>query len=362
MIMLFAFIPSFVSAHEAYVVEHENFWQEFSKPFSVHAADALRDPHNLQITINITIGIIILLIANFLFRRTKIGRIIHQFPERYARFGPMFIRAAIAGALFFSATSSSFLGPELVLSEFSSPGFVRTALLLISVMIAVGFLTELAALIGIVLFGFAGKVFGPYILTYANYLGELIVLLLFGMRRWSIDARLLGKLSQLRLRFEKYESTIVRILYGFALIYAGITVKFLHPDLTLQVATDWNLAQFYWLFPSDPLLITLGAGLSEVAIGLFIIIGFEMRLTVLISLFYITLSLLFFRELVWPHYLLYGISLNLLVQPETFTLDHLFFAHHRKRFRWWLRPFLPHHSHGKSVGKKLRPGPASLDS
>jgi uncharacterized membrane protein YphA (DoxX/SURF4 family) len=352
-------VPAAALAHEAYVVEHDYFWQEFNQPYSIHAADALRNPHNLVIALAVTAGIIALLMANFLFRLTKPGRSFHAFFERFARFGPMFIRGAIAAALFFSATSHSFLGPELPLDQFGSPELIKWSLLLISLMLAIGLLTEVAAALGLALFIIAGRVFGAYVLTYANYLGELIALLLFGMRRWSIDAPLLGALGNLRTRYEKYESTIVRVFYGFALIYAGITVKFLHPELTAKVATDWNLAQFHWLFPSDPLLITLGAGLSEIAIGLFIIFGFEMRLTVLISLFYVTLSLFYFRELIWPHYLLYGISLNLLVQPETFTLDHLLFAHHRRRHRWWLRPLLPHHSRGKSAGVRLRPDTSS---
>ncbi len=191
-------------------------------------------------------------------------------------------------------------------------------------MILFGFMTELAAAIGIGIFISAFLVFGTYMFTYSNYLGEFIVLLLFGMRAFSIDTYLFGPLRRFH-NFEKYETLIIRIMYGFALIYAAIVVKLLHPDLTTSVVTTWNLTQFHWLFPSDPLLVAFGAGIVECVIGLFIIFGFEMRLTVLISLFYITLSLLYFREMVWPHILLYGISFNLLVQPETFTLDHLFF-------------------------------------
>lgn len=329
-------------AHEAYVIDRDYFWQELSKPFSTHAADALLNSHNVIITIYITFGVVLLLTANFFLRLTKFGQALHHFPERFARFGPMFVRAAIAIALFLSATSNSFLGPELSLTHFSAPDLVKWTLLVSSIALAIGFLTEIAAAACIILFTAAHAVFGLYILTYANYLGELLTLLFFGMRRWSVDSRLFGPLGRWRARFEKYESTLVRIFYGFALIYAGITVKFLHPELTVKVATDWNLMQFHWLFPSDPLLITFGAGLSEVAIGLFIILGFEMRLAVLISLFYITMSLLYFREMVWPHLMLYGISFNLLVQPETFTLDHLLFKRHRRYMRWWRRPLLPH--------------------
>ena len=341
-------IPTKTWAHEAYVLEKEAFWTELSKPWSAHALSALQNPHNLAITTYITIGVLTLLTCNFLFRRSKAGKAFHTWIESYSHIGPIFVRIAIASALFFSAISNSFLGPELSLNAFQFPTLVRLALGAISIMIIFGIFTEISALLGLAIYITAFKTFGAYVLTYTNYLGELLVLALFGMRQWSIDTLVLGKLKGIRKKYEKYETTIVRILYGFGLIYAGITVKFLHPDLTLKVATDWNLAQFPWLFPSDPLLTTFGAGLAETAIGLFIILGFELRLTVLISLFYITMSLFFFQELVWPHYLLYGISLSLLVQPETFTLDHLLFSKRNKKIKWWHRPFLAHHPHGKS--------------
>jgi uncharacterized membrane protein YphA (DoxX/SURF4 family) len=246
------------------------------------------------------------------------------------------VRITIALALFFSALSNSFLGPELHIGAFPYAYLVRALLFAISGMIAVGFMTELAAFAGVIIFLGSLFVYGPYVLTYLNYLGELIVLSLFGMRMFSIDGYLFGSLKRF-VSFERYGTLIVRVLYGLALVYAAITVKLLHPDLTVTVVNSWNLTKFHWLFPSDPLLVTLGAGIVETVIGLFIIFGFELRLTVLISLFYITLSLFYFRELVWTHLLLYGISFNLLLQPETFTLDHLFFEEHRLSLKWWKR-------------------------
>jgi hypothetical protein len=175
-------------------------------------------------------------------------------------------------------------------------------------------------------------------MTYLNYLGEIIVLLLFGLRVWSVDGVLFGPLKRFP-RLAPYETTIIRIFYGTALIWAAVTVKLIHPELTVTVVNNWNLTRFHWLFPSDPLLVTLGAGIVEAVIGIFIIFGFEMRMTILISLFYITLSLLYFRELVWPHILLYGISFNLLVEPESFTLDHLLFGDERAKSPIWKRIF-----------------------
>jgi uncharacterized membrane protein YphA (DoxX/SURF4 family) len=329
------------SAHEAYVLPYDTFWSGMRQTFSPHAFDALKNPHNLYLIAVIGGSVLILLTVNFFFRQSATGQKVSDFFEKYSYFGQHFVRITIAIALFYSALSYSFLGPELHETLFPFATVIRIMLFAISIMIAAGFLTELAAFAAIAIFLGSFYVFGPYIFTYLNYLGELIVLFLFGMRVFSVDKYLFGPLRRFHF-FEKYETVIVRIMYGLALIYAGITVKLLHPDLTVLVVNSWNLTQFHWLFPSDPLLVTLGAGIVESIIGLFIIFGFEMRLTVFISLFYITLSLLYFRELVWPHLLLYGISFNLILQPETFTIDHLLFKHHRKEKSWWKRPFSPH--------------------
>jgi len=345
-VFLFSVCTS-VSAHEAYVLPLDGFWTTMSGPFSNIAFDAFKNPNNVKITLMIVVSVVIALGLNFAFRLSPVGQKLDAFFERFSHLGPHFVRISISIALIFSALSSSFLGPELSINSFSNPIFVKGALLVSGVLIAFGFLTEIAALTAILLFIYSLFVFGSYVFTYLNYLGEFIVLLLFGMRVFSLDKYVFGPLKRLR-HFERYETVIVRVMYGLALAFAGITVKLLHPDLTIEVINTWHLTQFHWLFPSDPLLVTFGAGIVEMVIGLFIIFGFEMRLTVLVSLFYITLSLLYFRELVWPHLLLYGISLNLLVQPETLTLDHFFFTHHRRVKSWWKRIFAPHNTRGKS--------------
>lgn len=319
------FVPHAVSAHEAYVLPSDYFWSQLSGPDSFGALNALANPDNVRITFYVVAGTILVYLLNFLLRRTRFGYRLHKAPERLAFLGPIFVRATIAAAFFFSALSWSFLGPELSLLGMPLPWLMRGILFAASGMILLGLFTEAVAAVVLIVFTIGLWRYGLYLLTYLNYLGELIVLLLFGMRQWSFDRLMFGPLQRFP-KLREYETSIVRIFYGVALIYAAITVKFLHPAMTARVVTDWHLTQFHWLFPSDPLLVVLGAGLAEFAIGLFILLGFEMRLTVLVSLFYITLSLLYFRELVWPHLMLYGISLSLLVKPEAFTLDRVFFG------------------------------------
>ena len=331
-----------VQAHEAYVLPRSTFWGILNNPDPVNLfADVLKNPADLHVAFYVILGVAVLLLANFFFRRSKAGKKVSNEFEKFSSIGPLFIRAAVAVSLFLSATSMSFLGPELQLQNMPVAHILQIGLYAASIMIAFGIFTEVGAIISLVVFSAGAISYGLYMITYLNYFAEFVVLLLFGMRTFSVDKYIFGPARRFKF-FRKYETTIVRVGYGIALIFAAVTVKLLHPSLTLDVINDYNLTQFHWLFPSDPELIVLGAFLVETAMGFFIMIGFELRLTVLISLFYLTLSVIFFKEMVWPHLILYGISFNLLLQPEVFTLDHLLLKKHRRKKSWWKRPFSPH--------------------
>ncbi len=342
-------LPDTAYAHEAYVLEQEFFWDQIKGPVSMHALDALKNHHNLVISAYITAGIIGAMAANVLFHRSQLGRTFHHFFEKFVPLGWMLVRLALALSFFYAAASNNFLGPEIPLSVFADYALlVKWSMYAASLLILLGLLTEVAAVIGLVI-TFVGMLkIGPYALTYLHYLGALIVLLLFGTRSWSLDRVLFGQIKGWRERFIPYQATILRVFYGLSVLYAAITVKLLHPEITYKVATDWNLMQFHWLFPSDPLLIVLGACLTEIVIGIFIILAFELRLVVVISLFYMTLSFLFFREMLWPHLLMYAIFLNLLFQPEIFTLNDIIYRDRRRQLSWWKRPLQPHLPHKDS--------------
>ncbi len=346
-LLLFVFtFPHSAHAHEAYVLDHNYFWDHLRAPTSWQVWNALSNPHNLRIAITVAIGVLLALTLNYFFRKSRIGEKITLYTERFSTLGSLVLRSTIAIALFFSAYTWSFLGPELSLHTMPLAQLLRGALFVVSIFIGIGLFTELSALLSLIIFSIGFFTFGTYIFTYLNYVGELIALLLFGTRTWSLDSYIFGPLKRFQ-KWKNYEPSIIRIFYGLALVYAAITVKFLHPDLTEHVVTTWHLTNFHLLFPSDPLLVALGAGLAELAVGIFILIGFELHVTILVTLFYISLSLVYFRESVWPHLLLYGISLYLLTKPEIFTVDHILFPEKKgirkkKRLSLWKRPFLAH--------------------
>lgn len=318
------FTPLAASAHEAYVLSKPQFEAGLAAP-QVDLLHALTNPANLATFFAIAVAVTTVLIAYFFAQHSTLGRRIAAGFERFKKYGPVITRLTIVVALFLSSLDGAFLGPELPISQIPFAPLVKGAMLVASVSILFGVLTELAAAVAILAFLLAAATFGGYLATYANYLGEFLLLLLFGSRFLSVDGRLFGESKRLRW-LKKHETAILRVFYGFALSYAAVNIKILHSQLTLDVINGFHLTKFHLLFPSDPLLAALGAALAELLIGVCIMIGFETRLVILVSLFYITLSLLFFSEQVWPHILLYGISFNLLVCPQTLSLDGFFDA------------------------------------
>jgi len=231
---------------------------------------------------------------------------------RFSRVGLFVIRIALAAAFLYGASTNSIFGPELSLQNLPLSHVLPYIGYLIGGMLLVGLFTEVAAVLALILFAFAAYVNGFYLLTYLNYLAEIVVLILFGSRFLSLDLVIFGKLKRFS-KLSEYENTIIRVGYGAALLYAAIYIKIIHAEIPLEVVKQYHLNQFHWLFPHDPLLIVLGAAIVEIIIAIFIIVGFSTRFTNIILVFYLTLSILFFKETVWPHYMLYGISISLLI-------------------------------------------------
>lgn len=311
--------PAF--AHEAYVLTRSEF-QTGLTIFAQNPLAPLLDPRYIGMSIIITFCIVAAYALNFLWAATKQAATLDKFIKKAHVIGPLVIRLAISSSFFYAAYANAILGPELSLALIPGGQIIRFLLFVLSTMIFFGFFTELAAALGLLIFFYVTLTFQSYMITYANYFGELIVLLLFGSRFFSLDLLFFGKNAWFGF-FEKrrfLEIPIVRMLYGIALIYAGWTIKFIHQGLSVQVYNQYHLINFFHA-PAE--FIAAGAGLSEIAIGTFILFGFAQRLTTLISLFFITLSILYFREMLWPHLMLYGISFSIIINSaDRFTIDH----------------------------------------
>ncbi len=93
--------------------------------------------------------------------------------------------------------------------------------------------------------------------------------------------------------------------------------------LSLDVVNRYHLTHY---FPFDPLFVVLGAALIEVTVALLYMAGLLQRFTTVIFLVFMSLSLIFFKESVWPHYLLIALGIGIFLhQPDKWALDRYLF-------------------------------------
>lgn len=243
--------------------------------------------------------------------------------------GLLIIRATLGLALILSGLNNALFGPELTLPYVFGDTWapiIQWALIVAGICILTGFLNRSFALLTIGIYAFAIYTLQDYMLTYASYLGEMLVLLVLGEHVLSIDKHIINwhGASERVVRFiEKYAFLILRITFGISLIYASFYAKFLHSTLALETVVQYNLTAY---FPFDPQFIVLGAFIIEALLGLFFIVGFEVRFAALFLSFFLVLSLIYFKEAVWPHVILFGTALGLFIHGyDRYTVEGRFF-------------------------------------
>lgn len=293
------FVPALASAHEVYVLTPEEIRSGVSMPpFS-----------GLQIAFGNADQFILWTFIAFLVVSTVFFvSLWHWFERRtsplFAKirpYGPAIARITLSVSLLAAAYYGALFGPELPLTGVfgSWTVFVQLALVVIGLMLLFDFYTWVAAAGMLALFGIEALAYHAYMLTYMNYFGDAVALVLLS---WPLVSA----------RFKPYAMLVLRVCFGFALIFAAIYAKILHNNLALQVAElplaghPFSIAHYLGF---EPHFLVLGAGIIELVIGVFFIIGMEIRWTSLFMLFWLSLSLWYFGETVWPHLILIGIAL-----------------------------------------------------
>jgi uncharacterized membrane protein YphA (DoxX/SURF4 family) len=309
----FLFLLNFqqASAHENYVLTNQQINADLANN-NLNILDALKDSGNLKVSLTVGVASLIVIILYFLFYLSKAGEVFDFYLQKLEPVGHVILRLALAASLIASAHFNSFLGPEIPLTSLPFGLVLKPLLYILGVMLALGIWSEITGAISFILLILATFVYRNYMITYFNYFGEFFVLMFFGSRIFSLD-RIFHNIKEVAKKYHNLELAIIRITYGISVIYPAITYKLLHPAVIINIVNQYHLNQIHWLFPHDPLLISLGAGLTQIAVGIFIIFGFETRLSTLITFILMSMSVLFFKEAVWPHYILLALALYLII-------------------------------------------------
>ncbi|NCN52260.1 DoxX family membrane protein [Candidatus Parcubacteria bacterium] len=331
-----AFLPSsFASAHEVYVLPQDVIDTAIHTP-GMPLMQILLENLN-QFLLWGFMAILLVFIIFFTSISHTLEERLDPFLAKLPPFAPVISRITIGLAFLAAAYYGALFGPELPLgASFGAYTPIITALLIVlGLMIIVGFYTRVAAIIAGLIFLWQVSISGEYMFTYANYAGELILLIILGAHKFAYhhkghDVRRAPRaLLRLKEILTPYTFLILRVAFGASLLYASIYAKIIHNELALAVAATplaGHATSLASVFGFSPEFLVLGAAIVEIVIGTFFILGIEIRFTSLFLLFWLSLSLWYFGEVVWPHIVLIGIPIAFIFYGyDKYSLEGFFF-------------------------------------
>lgn len=315
-------LPFQLFAHEVYVLDKHQI-DVGMQDHSINIFSALNNSHNVLLFWLYTGLLALIVIAALYLSFTPFFKKLGKRIDRSSSWALVVIRVAFGASLLLSAINNSLYGPELPISDFPLPSLLKLVMVVSGIALIIGLRIRMFASLTILLWLFAFAVEGMYLLTYINYLGEAIALVLLPATVLSIDG-ILSKRAK-KYKYEQYSLPVARVLFAFSLLYTAITIKFTTTVLTLDVVRDFDLTRY---FPFDPLFVVLGAALIEVLVGLLFLTGLLQRFTSAVFLVVMTLSVVFFGESVWPHILIIALGVGLFMhKPDKYTLDSRWLWH-----------------------------------
>lgn len=305
--------PIVAFAHEVYVLTPKEIQDAITAPRFSEIPVITSNLEQFIFWALVSVGIVTAVFLISISR--KLENLLDPILAKLPPYAPVIGRVAIGLSLITAAYYGSLFGPELPLSESfgAFSGAVSLLLVISGIMILVGFYSRIATFVILILFGIEIYIHGHYMFTYSNHLGELIVLLILGAHKIAYHhkghdiMRAPKWFMKLKRALMPYAFLILRVGFGVALLYSALYAKVIYNNLALSVAYNHpTLVQF---FGFEPHFLVLGAAVIEIVIAIFFIIGFEIRFASLFMIFWLSLSLWYFGEAVWPHLILAGIPM-----------------------------------------------------
>lgn len=323
-------LPLFAHAHEVYILPQDVIDEALSTPgFSLF--DVLMNSFHQFLLWGVA-GVCLVLFVFFISVSRTLERLIDPWLAKLPPYAPVVARIAVGLSFMVAAYSGAIFGPELPLEATygAFTPYVVGVLAIVGLMMVIGFYSRIAALIGLVLFGIEITQQGVYMFTYANYAGELLVVMLLGAHQVAFHHRGHDEVRaplwflHLKEKLIPYAFLILRVAFGTSLLYASLYAKVINNNLAFAVTTHYPALVAFFGF--EPHFLVLGAAIVEIVIGLFFLLGIEIRFTALFLLFWLSLSLWYFGEAVWPHLILIGIPISFFCYGyDKYSLEGFFF-------------------------------------
>jgi uncharacterized membrane protein YphA (DoxX/SURF4 family) len=323
-------------AHEVYVLSPALVAYDISHP-SPNPLSLIVHPGNREEFLLCAIIGVILVGGVFLLSISRwLENALDPMLMKIKRFAPIIARLTLGFSLIAAAYYKALFGPELPLASLVGQYalLLQVVLYVIGILIVLGLFVRESAFVALVIFIIAVVVYKTYMLTYVNYVGEITANMILGGGLWSLDRyrqkfSIANTASLLKQKIEPYAFPVLRVLFGVSALYASWYAKLFHSELALDTVYQYHLTN-YFHFP--PLFIVLGALIIESLIGFFFILGVEIRFTAIFFLFFLTLSLFFFGEVVWPHLVLIGVNIAFIFHGyDNYSLEGRFFKKRHKQ-------------------------------
>lgn len=302
-------------AHEAYVLPKDEWRSALAAPYFSNLA-VLWQPEQIATTVMFALAALVGLTAGLYFWRQPVGERLNGWLLKWQPLAHLVLRTLLGLSLIIGVSNGQIFGPELAFGQSLLAISGRWLIGGIGVLILVGWLTEIAAAALMISYAIALAIFGGYLLTYLSipFLGYALTLIGAGplsVDLW-LEKRQFWPAVKLSSNLFSRVALVNRLALGGALLVGALTIKIAHPAVALAVVNRYGLTDLP-LMPTDPLYFVALAAVTEVAIGLLIIVGLQTRLVAMAALGMFIAAQIFFAEPFWAHLPLLGLAIYLII-------------------------------------------------
>ena len=292
------------AAHVDYVTEGEG---ERIDPVAF-SVEVLSDPFNAAVLFGSGAAITGVLVAYLWLRPTITDIVVLR--EKLAGYGdliPWMLRLSIGLPLVGAGFQGYLFAPTLAFDPTANP-VLRALFIGLGFCVLFGLGIRIVSALGLSLFVWVLVTTDPGVIIAMEYVPILLSLFILGGGRPSADDMLLevastadtyyGRIDPVHhlkafldgtmAPFRRYVPTVLRVGMGVTFIYLGLVQKLATPGQSLLVVDRYDLTS---VVPVDPGLWIVGAGITEIAVGLALIAGFFTRGAAAVSFVLFTTTL-----------------------------------------------------------------------
>ena len=257
-------------------------------------AEVLSDPFNAALFAGSGILALAGLAAYLWVRPTIVDIVVLR--EKLAGYGdlvPWMLRLAVGLPLVGAGFQGYLFAPTLAFDTGASP-LLRVLFIGLGFFTLFGLATRITATVGLLTYAWVFLAVDSLVFLAVEYVPVFLALLILGGGRPSADDMLLAVastpgsyygrvdpvqylksfLDRTTAPMRRYVPTVLRVGMGVSFVYLGLIQKLADPASALQVVEKYDLTA---VVPVDPGLWVVGAGVTEIAVGIALIAGFFTR-------------------------------------------------------------------------------------